>query len=43
MIVRELQNYIKYLQRNMMKTPNYQKMLREFTSVVGHSERLICT
>ena len=41
MIVRELQNYIKYLQRSMMKTPNYLKTLREFTSTVGHSQRLI--
>ena len=41
MIVRELQNYIKYLQRSMMRTPNYQKTLKEFTSAVGNSQRLI--
>ena len=41
MIVRELQNYIKYLQRSMMKTPAYQKTLKDFISAVGHTQRLL--
>lgn len=41
MIVRELQNYIKYLQRSMMMTPAYQETLKKFTRTVSHPEKLV--
>ena len=42
MIVRELQNFSKYLQRNLMKTVAFVKQLNEFQRDMGNGNATIC-
>ena len=41
MIVRELQYFIRYLQRSLLLSQSFLKQLRAFTSALGDSDRLI--
>lgn len=41
MIVRELQAFLRYLQRSLMKTPVYRKHLHDFVTALGDTERLM--
>ena len=41
MIVRELQYFIRYLQRSLLQSQSFLKQLRSFTSALGDSDRLI--
>lgn len=41
MIVRELQNFLRYLQRGLMKTALYTKHLRAVVKELGDTARLI--
>ena len=42
MIVRELQNFLKYLQRHLMKTDSFVKHLKSFVKAVEDPNALIC-
>jgi len=41
MIVQELQSFSRYLQRNLMKTPLFMKMLQAFVAETGDGSDLI--
>ena len=41
MIVRDVQYFLKYLRRTLMKTPSFIKTLSNFISLLGESETLI--
>ncbi len=41
MIVRDLQQYLKYLRRNLVKSPAFIKSMSSFISILGEPENLI--